>query len=126
MSSGTIQMKIDTSALKAAIDQEIIRQDALAERAANQIMLEGVNAAQQLCLKDTGALKDSIPASSNVQRISPCIYGITLGNGVDYGAPQEFGPSSGKKVWRFRPHIRPGAMIAQAKTQEVCERVYGQ
>lgn len=124
MSSGTIQMKIDTSSLKAAIEAEILRMDQLGERAANQMMLEGVNAAQQLVLKDTGNLKDSIPASSSVTRVAPCIFSITLGSNMEYASHQEFGPKSGKKVWRFRPHIRPAMAIMQAKAQECVDRVF--
>ena len=124
MSTGTINMKVDTSALQAAIEAEILRMDQLGEKAANQLMLEGVNAAQALCRKDTGALNDSIAASSSVVRISPAAFSIVLANGVDYGTFQELGPSSGKRVWAFSPHIRPGAAIMQAKAQEVCERVF--
>lgn len=125
MSAGTIQFKVDTSALKAAIDQEIIRLDTLGEKAANQLMLEGINAAQGAVLKKTENLANSIPLSSSVNRISPCIFSITLGNGMDYGEAQEFGPKQSKKVWRFRPHIRPAIAIMGIKAQEVCERVFG-
>ena len=120
----TIDMNIDTSGLKALIAAEIVKQDGLAQRCATQMMLEGVNAAQKLCRKDTGALKDSIAASSSVARVGPCQFTITLANGVDYGIFQELGPSSGKRVWAFNPHIRPAAAIVAIKGPEIVDRVY--
>ena len=121
-----IQMKIDTSALRAAIAEEIRQADAKGERATKQILIEGVNVAQQLCLKDTGALKDSIQEASSVTRISPCVFGVTLANGMDYGAAQETGPIESKKVWRFRPHIRPAAMIMQVKAAGIIDDVFSE
>jgi hypothetical protein len=120
-----IDLKIDISSLKAEIIAEIQKQDALAEKAANQLLVEGINVAQANVLKDTGNLKDSIPAASSVVRLGPCKYQITLANGMDYGEPQEFGPKQSKKVWRFRPHIRPAVMIMETKFDEVCDRVWG-
>lgn len=120
-----IQMRVDTSQLKAEIAKMIAEQDALSQKAANHILIEGKNAAHALVLKDTNALDDSIETTSKVTRIAPCIYDITLANGMDYGAAQETGPVESKKVWRFRPHIRPGAFIMQAKASEVFDRVYG-
>jgi len=120
----TVNMKIDTSALKALIAAEIAKQDSLAQKCATQMMLEGVAAAQGAVRKDTGNLKDSIAASSSVARIAPCIYSVTLGNGMDYGMHQEFGPKSGKRVWAFNPHIRPAAAIVAAKGSEIVDRVY--
>jgi hypothetical protein len=122
----TIDLKVDIASLKAEIAAEIQRQDALAEKAANQLLVEGINVAQKLALHDTGDLINSIPAASNVTRISPCIYQITLANGMDYGEPQEFGPKQAKKVWRFRPHIRPAVFIMEQKFDEVCDRVWSQ
>lgn len=119
-----IQLKIDTSALRAAIAEEIRQADAKGERATKQILIEGVNVAQQLCLKDTGALKDSIQEASFVTRVSPCVFGVTLANGMDYGAAQETGPIESKKVWRFRSHIRPAAMIMQVKAPEIIDDVF--
>ena len=121
-----IQMKIDTSALRAAIAEEIKQLDTKGEKAAKQILIEGVNVAQQLCLKDTGALKDSIQEASSVTRISPCVFGVTLANGMDYGAAQETGPIESKKVWRFRPHIRPAAMIMQVKAAGIIDDVFSE
>jgi hypothetical protein len=121
----TINLKIDISSLKAEIIAEIQKQDALAEKAANQLLVEGINVAQKLVLKDTNDLNDSIPAASGVARLGPCKYQITLGNGMDYGEPQEFGPKQSKKVWRFRPHIRPAVKIMEVKFDEVCDRVWG-
>lgn len=119
-----IDLKIDTAALRAEIAKEIARQDTLSKQAAEQILIEGKNAAMALCLKDTGALQDSIESSSKVTKISPCIYNITLSNSVDYGAAQELGPKSGKRTWRFRPHIRPGVAIMQSKAAKVIDRVF--
>jgi hypothetical protein len=121
----TINLKIDISSLKAEIIAEIQKQDALAEKAANQLLVEGINVAQQLALHDTGDLIGSIPAASSVTRLGPCRYRITLGNGMDYGEPQEFGPKQSKKVWRFRPHIRPAVAIMEQKFDEVCDSVWG-
>lgn len=121
-----IQMKIDTSALRAAIAEEIQKLDAKGERATKQILIEGVNAAQQLCLKDTGALKDSIQEASSVTRIAPCQFAVTLANGMDYGAAQETGPIESKKVWRFKPHIRPASTIMRVKADEVIDRVFNE
>jgi hypothetical protein len=120
----TVDMKIDANALKALIASEIQKQDGLANKCATQMMVEGTNIAQDLCLKDSGDLHDSIPEASKVTRIGPCIYDVTLANGMDYGAAQEMGPQSGKRVWRFRPHIRPAAMIMQVKSSEIIDRVY--
>jgi hypothetical protein len=122
----TINLKIDISSLKAEIIAEIQKQDALAEKAANQLLVEGINVAQKLVLKDTNDLKDSIPAASGVKRLGPCRYQITLANGMDYGEPQEFGPKQSKKVWRFRPHIRPAVAIMEQKFDEVVDRVWSQ
>lgn len=119
-------MKIDTSALRAAIAEEIKKQDQLAEKASKQILLEGINAAQKMCRKDTGALKDSIAEASTVTRIAPCQFAITLANGMDYGAAQETGPVDSKKVWAFSPHIRPGAMVMQVNADEVIDRVFNE
>lgn len=120
-----IQLKIDTAALRAEIAQEIIRQDSLGMTASQQILLEGVAAAQDMVLKKTGNLKDSIAEASSVTRIAPCIFNIKLANGVDYGAAQETGPTESKKKWRFRPHIRPAALIMQVKAGECIDRVFG-
>lgn len=120
-----IDLKIDTSALRAEIAREIARQDALSKQVAEQILIEGKNAAHALTLKDTNHMDDGIERVSRVRRIRPCIYEITLGSDADYTTHQEFGPKSGKKIWRFRPFIRPGTAIMQAKAQECIERVYG-
>lgn len=120
----TINLKIDIASLKSEIIAEIQKQDALAEKAANQLLVEGINVAQQLVRKDTGNLKDSIPAASHVTRLGPCRYEVVLGNGLSYGEPQEFGPKNSSKVWAFTPHIRPGWFIMQAKFQEIAERVW--
>lgn len=121
----TINLKIDIASLKAEIAKMIQEQDALAEKAANQLLIEGINVAQANCLKDTGNLKDSIPEASSVTRLGPCRYQITLSNGLEYGSAQEFGPKQSKKIWRFRPHIRPAVAIMEQKFDEVCDRVWG-
>lgn len=119
-----IDLKIDTSKLRAEIAREISRQDGLSKQVAEQLLIEGKNVAHQLVLKDTNALDDSIETASKVTRIAPCIYDIKLANGMDYGAAQETGPLSSAKKWRFRPHIRPGAFVMQAKARECIDRVY--
>ena len=119
-----IDLKIDTSKLRAEIGREIARQDGLSKQVAEQMLIEGKNAAHQLVLKDTNALDDSIETASKVTRIAPCIMEITLGASMEYAQHQEFGPKSGKRVWRFRPFIRPGSAIMQAKAKEIIDRVY--
>jgi len=122
----TINLKIDISSIKAEIMAEIKRQDALAEKAANQLLIEGKNVAKANVLKDTHDLERSIDSASSVTRISPCVFGIVLANGMDYGKHQEFGPKeTTKKKWRFRPHIRPAVFIMEQKFDEVCDRVWG-
>jgi len=120
-----IQFKIDQSAVRAAIAEEIKRLDAKGMHASQQILLEGVAAAQGMCRKDTNALKDSIAEASSVTRIAPCQFAVTLANGVEYGAAQETGPIDSEKTWGFSPHIRPGAMIMQVKAGECIDRVFG-
>lgn len=117
-------MKVDTSDLRAAVAAEIIRLDELGEKAALQILIEGKNVAKALVLKDTHALEQSIDAASTVTRLSPCVFDITLANGMEYGAAQETGPIESKKVWRYNPHIRPGAMIMQVKASEIIDNVF--
>jgi len=121
-----ISFKVDTAALKAEIAKEIQRQDELANKVASQILIEGINAAKKLVLKDTHDLEQSIDTASSVTRIAPCIYEMKLSNGMDYGAAQETGPITSKKKWRFRPHIRPAVFIMKVKAREVQERVYGE
>ena len=120
-----IDLKIDTASLRAEIAGEIARQDKLSKQAAEQILLEGKNAAHSLSLKDTNHMDDGIERVSKVSRVAPCIYQITLGSDADYTSHQEFGPKQSKRVWRFRPFIRPGSAIMQAKARECLERVYG-
>ena len=123
----SIQMKIDTSALRAAIAEEIIRQDELGEKASLQILIEGKNVAKTLCLKDNHDLERSIDAASSVTRISPCVFSVVLANGMDYGEYQEFGPKeTTKKKWRFKPHIRPAAMIMQVKAPGIIDDVFNE
>jgi len=121
-----IQFKVDQSTIRAAIAAEIIKMDELAEKASLQILIEGKNVAKALVLKDTHDLERSIDEASTVTRLSPCIFNITLANGMDYGEYQEYGPKEEtKKKWRFRTHIRPGAMIMQVKAGECIDRVFG-
>lgn len=119
-------MKVDTSALRAAIAEEIKKQDALAEKASLQILQEGINAAKANVLKDTHALEQSIDTASKVERTGPYQFNITWGASLDYTMHQEFGPKSGKRVWRFRPFIRPAAAIAQQKAEEIIDRVWSE
>lgn len=123
----SIQMKLDTSALRAAIAEEIVKQDELGEKASLQILIEGKNAAKAMCLKDTHDLERSIDEASTVTRISPCVFSVTLANGMDYGEHQEFGPKeTTKKKWRFKPHIRPAAMIMQVKAPGIIDDVFNE
>jgi hypothetical protein len=119
-----IEFRIDASKLRAEIAREIARQDRLSKQVAEQMLIEGKNAAHALSLKDTNFMDDGIERASNVKRLAPCIYEMTLGSDADYTSHQEFGPRSGKKVWRFRPFIRPGAAIMQANARECIDRVY--
>ena len=119
-----IDLKIDTSKLRAEIAREIARQDGLSKQVAEQMLIEGKNAAHALSLKDTNFMDDGIERVSDVKRLAPCIYEMTLGSDADYTSHQEFGPKSGKKVWRFRPFIRPGSAIMRAKAHECIDRVY--
>jgi hypothetical protein len=121
-----IGFQVDIDQLHDEIAKEIIAQDVKAEKFSQQLRLIGVNVAQILVLKDTGDLNDSIPLASTVVRTAPCVFDITLANGMDYGSAQETGPITSKKVWRFRPHIRPGMAIMVAKAQETFENVYNE
>lgn len=117
----TIDLKIDISSLKAEIIAEIQKQDALAEKAANQLLIEGKNAAHQLAKHDTNYMRgDALEAGSYVERKAPCVYGITLGSLADYAFFQEFDPKRG------RPFIRPAVFIMEQKFDEVCDRVWSQ
>lgn len=121
-----IQFKVDQSTIRAAIAAEISRMDELAEKASLQILIEGKNVAKALVRKDTHGLEQSIDSASSVTRTAPCIFTITLANGMDYGEYQEYGPKEEtKKKWLFRPHVRPGAMIMQVKAGECIDRVFG-
>jgi hypothetical protein len=121
-----IGFRVDTDTLRAEIAKQIVEADQKAETFSLQLLLEGTNVAKQLVLKDTHDLERSIDSASKVERISPCVFNITLANGMDYGSAQETGPITSKKVWRFNPHIRPGYAIMMAKTDEVFDRVYGE
>ncbi len=123
----SIELKVAADSLKHEIAKMIAEQDALAQKAANQILIEGKNAAHALSLKDTNHMDNGIERVSKVERISPCIYSITLGSDADYTEHQEFGPKEEtKRKWRFRPFIRPSVFIMQAKARECIERVYGE
>jgi hypothetical protein len=122
----TIDLKIDISSLRKEIAAEILKQDALAEKAANQLLIEGKNVAKANVLKDTHDLERSIDSDSYVKRLSPCVFEISLGSNMEYAEYQEFGPKSEtKKKWRFRPFIRPAVFIMESKFDEVTDRVWG-
>ena len=121
----SIELKIAADQLKKEIAAMIAEQDSLAQKAANQILIEGKNAAHALSLKKTNFMDDGIERVSKVARISPCIYSISLGSDADYTTHQEFGPKDpAKRKWRFRPFIRPSVFIMQTKARECIERVY--
>lgn len=122
-----ISFKSNVANLRAEIIAEVIRQDDLARQYSEQLLIEGKNVAHKLVLKDTTDLDKSIETGSSVTRKKPCVYDIVLGNQMEYGEYQEFGPKeTTKKKWKFRPHIRPAYAIMRVKEQEVFDRVYGQ
>ena len=120
----TIEMKVNMAEVNREISRLIKEEDARSERIANRLLMEGVNWAHQLVLKDTGDLDTSIDTASYVTKMGPCIYAITIGNGMDYGAAQEFGPQSGKKRWKFRSHIRPAVRVMQLRASGICREEY--
>ena len=126
MATGDIDIKPNVAALKAELSAWIADADRKSQQAANQILIEGKNVAHALSLKDTNFMDDGIERVSQVRKFAPCVYGLTLGSDADYTEPQEFGPKQSKKIWRFRPFLRPGWAIMQAKSQEVIERVFDQ
>lgn len=121
----TIEFRDNKAALISELKAMVAEMDEKSEMAAKQILIEGKNAAHVLSLKDTNFMDDGIESVSKVAKISPCIYSMTLGSDADYTSHQEFGPKSGKRKWRFRPFIRPGVAIMQAKAEECIERVFG-
>jgi hypothetical protein len=126
MTTGSIDIQVNSVALKAELSKMIADMDAKSQQAAMQILIEGKNAAHALSLKDTNFMDDGIERVSVVTKISPCIYSMTLGSDADYTTHQEFGPKEGgKRKWRFRPFIRPAVAIMQAKSQECIARVFG-
>ncbi|MFA5378281.1 MAG: hypothetical protein WC455_21180 [Dehalococcoidia bacterium] len=115
-----IQMKVDTAALRAAIAEEIKNIDKKGEACSNQILEEGKIAAYANANHDTNYMRgDGLDAGSKVERISPCVFKITLGSIADYTVYQEFDPKRG------RPFIRPGAMVMQVKAPEIIDRNFG-
>lgn len=117
----SIQIKVDTSALRAAIAEEIKQIDAKGEKASQQILIEGKNAAHQLAKHDTNYMRgDALEQGSYVERIAPCVFDITLGSLADYAFYQEFDPKRG------RPFIRPASFIMQVKASEVIDRVFNE
>jgi hypothetical protein len=124
MSDG-ISFKVDTTALQAALVREIQKQDELSKQVAEQILIEGKNAAHQLCRKDTSNMNDGIDRASKVTRIGLCVYQWELTSDAPYTIHQEFGPMSGLKIWKFRPFLRPAGLIMQVKSREIIDRVYG-
>lgn len=121
----SIEFRDNKAALISELKAMIADMDSKSQQAAEQILIEGKNAAHALSLKDTNFMDDGIERISKVAKISPCIYSMTLGSDADYTTHQEFGPKSGKRKWRFRPFIRPGVFIMQAKANECIERVFG-
>ena len=115
---GAINLQIDMQEVNAEIERLKAAEDAKANQIAERLRQEGVNWARQLVRKDTGDLDLSIDTASKVTKIAPCIYDITLGNGMDYGAVQELDPKRG------RAHIRPGAHVMQLRASGICKEVY--
>jgi hypothetical protein len=106
------------AAAKREIQKLIDEQDRKSEIISERILAEGVDWAQQLVKKDTGALKNSIADSSKVEKIEDCKYNIKLANGLEYGAIQELDPKRG------RPHIRPAANVMKIRASGICREVY--
>lgn len=122
----SIEFKDNRAALISELKAMVAEMDSKSEMAAKQILIEGKNAAYANALHDTNFMRgDALELGSHVDRISPCIYSITLGSTAEYASHQEFGPKSGKRKWRFRPFIRPSVFIMQAKANECIERVFG-
>lgn len=121
----SIEFRDNKADLISELKAMVAEMDGKSQRVAEQILIEGKNAAHSLSLKDTNFMDDGIERVSKVAKISPCIYSLTLGSDADYTTHQEFGPKSGKRKWRFRPFIRPGVAIMQAKANECIERVFG-
>ena len=116
-----IQMKVDTSALRAAIAEEIKQLDAKGEKASQQILIEGKNAAHKLAKHDTNYMRgDALEQGSHVERRAPCVFDITLGSVADYAVYQEFDPKRG------RPFVRPAAMIMQVKAAGIIDGVFNE
>jgi hypothetical protein len=114
-------MKIDTSALRAAIAEEIKSIDKKGEVCSKQILEEGKIAAYANAHHDTNYMRgDGLDAGSKVERIAPAVFSITLGSIADYAFWQEFDPKRGK------PFIRPAVMIMQAKAPEICDRGFNE
>lgn len=114
-------MKIDTSALRAAIVEEIKQLDTKGEKASKQILIVGKNFAAKVAKHDTNYMRgDALEQGSFVERRAPCIFDITLGSLADYAVYQEFDPKRG------RPFIRPAAMIMQVKAPGIIDDVFNE
>ena len=114
-------MKVDTSALRAAIAEEIKQLDAKGEKASQQILIEGKNAAHKLAKHDTNYMRgDALEQGSHVERRGPCIFDITLGSVADYASTQEFDPKRG------RPFVRPAAMVMQVKAAGIIDDIFSE
>lgn len=113
-----IDLKINMAEVNREIDRLIKEEDNRSREVADRLLMEGKNWAHQLVHKDTGALDTSIDTASHVDKISDGVYGITLGNGMEYGAAQELDPKRG------RPHIRPAVHVMQLRASGIISEVY--
>ena len=117
----SIQMKVDTSALRAAIAEEIKQMDGKGEKASKQILIAGKNFAAKVAKHDTNYMRgDALEQGSYVERRAPCVFDITLGSVADYASIQEFDPKRG------RPFVRPAAMVMQVKAAGIIDDVFNE
>lgn len=114
----TIELKVNMKEVLQEIERLKAEEDRKANQIAERILMEGKNWAHQLVRKDTGALDTSIDTASHVDKVDDGVYGITLANGMDYGAVQELDPKRG------RAHIRPGVHVMQLRASGICKEVY--
>ena len=118
----TVTFKTNFAAAKAQLEAIKNELDGKIEQSANQIKTVGTGYIWDLALKDTENLAGSYERCSTVEKLGPCIYKITWQSDVPYAPMQEYGPKSGKRVWRFRPHLRPGSARAISEAPSIIAR----
>ena len=113
-----IDLKINMAEVNREIERLKAEEDRKARKISDRLLMEGKNWSHILVKKDTGNLDTSIDDASHVDKVDDCIYDITLGNGMEYGAVQELDPKRG------RAHIRPGVRVMQIQASGICREVY--